>query len=210
MKGVLTGLILGSLLAAVDAAVSSSPPQIQRINNNLRSIAEKNIKAHAINYRSNAQSSSRTASEKVVAGKSSAEIRAASVSYAKSRSLVSHSALPTTEALAPSSPQSSGTSSTPAQANIGKPDPNPDKVLVKMYMESKCPACRKFSTTYVKEILNAKGVSDIVDFEFISWGWGVVEAAPTEKQIEINPKASFADNVLNHSQQVFLFSPAPA
>jgi hypothetical protein len=50
--------------------------------------------------------------------------------------------------------------------------------------------------------LDAKGVGDVVDFEFVAWGWGVVEEAPTEKQLEINPKADYKDNVLNHTSQL--------
>lgn len=44
----------------------------------------------------------------------------------------------------------------------------------------------------MKEILNAQGVGDIVDFKVVPWGWGVIEAAPTEKQLELNPKADYS------------------
>ena len=68
--------------------------------------------------------------------------------------------------------------------------------------QSKCPACRKFSTTYVKQILESPGVGDVVDFQYVSWGWGVIEEAPSEHQLELNPKADFSDNVLNHTSQL--------
>jgi hypothetical protein len=74
-----------------------------------------------------------------------------------------------------------------------------DKVMVTMYMESECPACRKFSTLVVKEILDAPGVSDIVDFRPVPWGWGVILEAPTEQQIKANPNAV---NVLNRTAQL--------
>ena len=74
-----------------------------------------------------------------------------------------------------------------------------DKVTVTMYMESECPACRKFSTLVVKEILDAPGVSDIVDFRPVPWGWGVILEAPTEQQLKANPHAV---NVLNRTAQL--------
>jgi hypothetical protein len=55
-----------------------------------------------------------------------------------------------------------------------RPDENKDKVLVKLYMESQCPACRRFSTTYLKDIVEAPGMSDIVDLEYVPFGYGKV------------------------------------
>ena len=74
-----------------------------------------------------------------------------------------------------------------------------DKVTVTMYMESECPACRQFSTLVIKEILDAPGVSDIVDFRPVPWGWGVILEAPTEQQLKANPRAV---NVLNRTAQL--------
>ena len=90
----------------------------------------------------------------------------------------------------------------PAEPAAKGADQKPEKILLKMYMESECPACRKFSTTYLKEILNAQGMGDIVDFKIVPWGWGVIESAPTEKQLELNPKADYSDNVLNETSKL--------
>ena len=76
--------------------------------------------------------------------------------------------------------------------------------LTYMMPTSECPACRKFSTTYVKDMLEAEGVGEIVDFQFVAWGWGVIEALPTQQQLELNPKATAGDNILNHTSQVAL------
>ena len=76
--------------------------------------------------------------------------------------------------------------------------------LTYMMPKSECPACRKFSTTYVKDMLEAEGVGDIVDFQYVAWGWGVIEALPTQQQLELNPKATAGDNILNHTSQVAL------
>ena len=69
-----------------------------------------------------------------------------------------------------------------------------DKITVNMFMESECPACRKFSTHVVKEILDAPGVGDIVDFRPVPWGWGMIIEAPTAKQLKADPHAI---NMLN-------------
>ena len=74
-----------------------------------------------------------------------------------------------------------------------------DKVALTMYMESECPACRRFSTTIVKQILEAPGVGEIVDFRAVPWGWGKVVEAPTAQQLKANPEAF---NVLNRSAQL--------
>ena len=54
------------------------------------------------------------------------------------------------------------------------------KVTVTMYMESECPACRRFSTTYLKQMLDAVG--DVVDLKIVPWGNGKVTDA---KQADI-------------------------
>ncbi len=53
-------------------------------------------------------------------------------------------------------------------------------------------------------MLEAEGVGDIVDFQFVAWGWGVIEALPTQQQLELNPRATAGDNILNHTSQVAL------
>lgn len=74
-----------------------------------------------------------------------------------------------------------------------------DKVVLTMYMESECPACRRFSTTIIKEILAAPGVGDIVDFRAVPWGWGRVIEAPTPQQAKGDPHAF---NVLNRTAEL--------
>jgi len=74
-----------------------------------------------------------------------------------------------------------------------------DKVVLTMYMESECPACRRFSTTIIKEILAAPGVGEIVDFRAVPWGWGRVIEAPTPQQARNNPEAF---NILNRTAQL--------
>ena len=98
--------------------------------------------------------------------------------------------------------QSAGKVATQAKSKLAAGKEPDNKVVLKMYMESECPACRKFSTTYVKEILNAQGVGDVVDFKIVPWGWGVIQESPTEKQLELNPKTDYSDNVLNHTAQL--------
>jgi len=83
----------------------------------------------------------------------------------------------------------------------GPPQPTTtpnNKVVITMYMESECPACRKFSTTLVKEILDAPGVGDIVDFRPIPWGWGSVLEAPTPQDL----KQNITFNTLNRTTQL--------
>jgi hypothetical protein len=38
----------------------------------------------------------------------------------------------------------------------------PQKVKVRLYMESKCPACKKYTSNYVSKILEAEGVISIL------------------------------------------------
>ena len=40
-------------------------------------------------------------------------------------------------------------------------DPSPKKIKVRLYMESKCPSCKKFTRYYLSKILEADGVSKI-------------------------------------------------
>ena len=44
------------------------------------------------------------------------------------------------------------------------------KVTVTIYMESECPSCRRFSTTYLKQVLQAPGVGEIIDLKIVPWG----------------------------------------
>lgn len=37
-------------------------------------------------------------------------------------------------------------------------------------MESKCPACKDYSTDFLNKIIQKDGVSDIIDFKFVPWG----------------------------------------
>ena len=69
-----------------------------------------------------------------------------------------------------------------------RPETN-EKVHVSMYMESRCPGCRHWSTTVLKEVLAAPGMADIVDFHAIAWGWGAVVEAPTAAQMARNETA---------------------
>ena len=88
----------------------------------------------------------------------------------------------------------------PVAMGLPEPDKNPDKIMLKMYMESECPACRKFSTTIVKEVLAAEGLGDVIDFEYVAWGWGAIKTPPTERQLELDPHAGY--DVLNHTAQL--------
>ena len=56
-------------------------------------------------------------------------------------------------------------------------DVNPDRVLVKMFLESNCPSCRQFTRTCMANIMNADGISEIMDFEYISFGYGTIDEA---------------------------------
>ena len=49
------------------------------------------------------------------------------------------------------------------------------KVKVRLYMESQCPACKKFSTTYLKQMLASKAMREIVDFKFVPWGNALIQ-----------------------------------
>jgi hypothetical protein len=77
----------------------------------------------------------------------------------------------------------------------------PGKVQVKVYLESRCPACRRFTTTYLKQVLDAPGVGDIVDLEMVAWGWGNIEIPPSRQELELDPKHPF--DVLNHTAQLW-------
>jgi hypothetical protein len=151
---------------------------------------------------------------KVVAGKSAAEIRAAAAAAVRTHILAeapanetdaaadapadapaggSFAKDPSTLADAPESQIDAAAKAfavTPMLMSNG-PDVNTDKVLVKLYMESQCPACRRFSTTYLKDIVEAPGMSDILDLEFVPFGNGRV----------IDPSAdpNSAGFVVNHT-----------
>lgn len=70
--------------------------------------------------------------------------------------------------------------STLAELHGGKPEKSSlfqeskDKIQVRLYMESQCPMCKKFSTTYIKQMLATKEMRDIVDFRFVPWGNGAI------------------------------------
>jgi hypothetical protein len=61
-----------------------------------------------------------------------------------------------------------------------------EKVQLSMFMESRCPGCRHWSTTVLKEVLESPGMADIVDFHAVAWGWGTVLEAPTAAQMARN------------------------
>jgi len=42
-------------------------------------------------------------------------------------------------------------------------------------MESKCPACKMFTSKYVNKVLHADGMSNIIDFKFVPWGNGQIK-----------------------------------
>lgn len=50
-----------------------------------------------------------------------------------------------------------------------------EKVEVRLYMESKCPACKAYSTHFIKKLLETPTVKDFVDFKFVPWGNGVIK-----------------------------------
>ena len=195
--------------SSLDAAEAKG--LVQKVRADSKAQALKNVATHALAAMPAGAPAKVAASGKVAAGKSSADIKAAAQAMAKTHMLEEASGQEENErptfltAYKDMLEQKNG-DATPAEKDqalvVGSPDKNPDKVLVKMYMESKCPACRKFSTTYVKEMLEAKGVGDVVDFEYVAWGWGQIESAPTEKQLELNPKADYSNNLLNHTSQL--------
>jgi hypothetical protein len=56
---------------------------------------------------------------------------------------------------------------TPSMVSL---DADPGKVQVTIYMESLCPACRKYTTTYLKQVLEAPGVGKIIDLRVVPFG----------------------------------------
>jgi len=98
-----------------------------------------------------------SASSKVATGKMVAHVQAAA----------KHAAA--THMLEASGPEDSALKQEAERLVVGSKYKNPDKILIKMFMESKCPACRQFSTTYVKQILETPGLRDVVDFEYVAW-----------------------------------------
>jgi len=55
------------------------------------------------------------------------------------------------------------------------------KVKIRLYMESQCPACKKFSTTYLKQLLATQEMRDIIDFKFVPWGNGQIQDVKTQE-----------------------------
>ena len=98
-----------------------------------------------------------SASSKVATGKMVVHVQAAA----------NHAAA--THMLEASGPEDSALKQDAERLVVVSKDKNPDKILIKMFMESKCPACRQFSTTYVKQILETPGLRDVVDFEYVAW-----------------------------------------
>jgi hypothetical protein len=83
----------------------------------------------------------------------------------------------------------SATAAIPTSAtseNAAGKDLASDKIQLRMFMESRCPGCRETATTWLKEVLDAPGMSDIVDFKAVSWGWAFVEEAPTQEMAAHN------------------------
>jgi len=87
-------------------------------------------------------------------------------------------------------------------AVVGKPGKFKNKVLVKMYTEPGCDACRKYTMTYLKEMLAAKGVGDIVDLEIVPFGQALVDLKPTIKDLELDPKAKASQHPLDSLAEV--------
>ena len=75
-------------------------------------------------------------------------------------------------------------------------DSDPNKVKIRFYMESQCPACRKLSGTYLKQVLEAPGMDAILDFKFVPWGNGRVVDPETQDPVKdvdmASAKESFA------------------
>ena len=81
---------------------------------------------------------------------------------------------------------------TAAAAGDAMPAPSTEyKVKVRLYMESQCPACRKFSTTYLKQLMATPEMRNIIDFKFVPWGNGAIQAvmAPNSPPILLNTTA---------------------
>lgn len=47
----------------------------------------------------------------------------------------------------------------PRKQSLGDDSSLPEKIKVRVYMESNCPACKKFTTHYLSKVLAADGVS---------------------------------------------------
>ena len=85
-----------------------------------------------------------------------------------------------------------------AQQKVSVQNPSADKVKVTMFMESECPGCRWYSTTFLKEVLETPGMDDIVDFHAVSWGFAKVVEAPTPSQEARNEtQGSFINTTLS-------------
>jgi len=62
---------------------------------------------------------------------------------------------------------------------------SPDlKIPVRLYMESRCPSCKAFITTYVQQLLQTPGIKDIVDFKLVPWGFAKLERTANGAVVE--------------------------
>jgi hypothetical protein len=48
------------------------------------------------------------------------------------------------------------------------------KVKVRLYMESRCPACKRFVSDIAADVVQAPGMNDIMDFKLVPFGNGEV------------------------------------
>jgi len=71
----------------------------------------------------------------------------------------------------------------------GPADKSKEKVLVKLYTESECAECSRYTTTYVKQMLHHIG--SIVDLKVVPFGKAVVSKEPSKKDLELDFKAGY-------------------
>ena len=162
---------------------------------------------------------------KLIAGKSSADVKSAAIAAVKTHMLDEEpsAAVPAAAESAAAEPAAAedfakepnhendapvaqieevGTKFAATQLLDTGTDNNDKKVLVKMYMESECPACRKFATTYLSDIVNAPGMLDIMDIEFIPFGFAKIYRPLTPEELKVDPSGSQQENLLNHTSQL--------
>jgi len=78
-----------------------------------------------------------------------------------------------------------------------------NKVKVRLYMESQCPACKRFSTTYLKQLMSDKDMRNIIDFKFVPWGNALVSSTDGIDTQYYNTTSSLTQ-ILGQYQQVLL------
>lgn len=149
---------LGAVLRAAGAQGA-----VQPVSAKSKEIAFHNVITHAL-----------AAAAPAGSGKSSAFIKAAAVA-----AVHTHMKRPTPSLLKEAAEEAADEDEGPADREFNLlsnlADVNPTKVLVKMYMESECPLCRHYATRFLPHILNATGLADVVDFEYIAFGLGHIE-----------------------------------